>query len=54
MVEIKDLIGHKIIGISTIGDLTITTDKGIYEFTFDTYPDGSISDYGIRECYKNV
>ena len=48
--ELKDLIGHKIIDISDNVELLIKTDKGIYQLEGRTFPDGSLSHVVVEEC----
>jgi len=52
--ELKDLIGHKIIDISDNVSLLIKTDKGIYELGFGTFQDGSLSEVFVEKSNEST
>ena len=47
--KLKDLIGHKIVAISDYVELRIKTDKGCYEFSNWTFPDGTLREVRVEE-----
>ena len=52
--DIKNLIGHKIIDILDTGELMIKTDKGFYELCYESFPDGTLADIFITESTEEV
>lgn len=52
--KLKDLIGHKILDISDNVELLIKTDKGIYELSFTTFPDGSLSEVFVEDSNQRT